>query len=119
LSSGQAQCTTSSLGEGSHAIVATYAGDSANSGSLSATLTQVMVTVPVIVAGDINGDGMVDISDVLKILQIAVGLTAATSDDYPRADMAPLVDGQPSPDGIIDISDALVVLEKTVGLMNW
>jgi M6 family metalloprotease-like protein len=46
LSGGQAQCTTSALASGSHAISAVYSGDSVNSGSTSTILTQVVVAVP-------------------------------------------------------------------------
>jgi len=69
--------------------------------------------------GDINGDGVVDVADALKVLRIAVGLDIATSYNYATADVAPLSDGIPAPDGVINIADALVILEKAVGLKNW
>ncbi len=37
-----AQCSTSALAAGTHGISATYSGDAANNGSISATLTQVV-----------------------------------------------------------------------------
>jgi hypothetical protein len=70
-------------------------------------------------SGDINGDGVVDIADALKILRISVGLDIPTADNYVKADVAPLQGGVPAPDGVIDIGDALVILEKTVKLYSW
>lgn len=78
-----------------------------------------VVNTPVIVAGDVNGDGAVDIADALRVLLIAVGVNSATTGDYAKADVAPLKDGKPSPDGIINIADAVVILQKSVGLRNW
>src|SRR5208282_6019053 len=45
-SSKSASCSTASLSAGSHNIVATYAGDTANNGSTSATLSQVVNAGP-------------------------------------------------------------------------
>ena len=70
-------------------------------------------------SGDINGDGVVDIADALRVLRIAVGLENATLDDYAKADVAPLVNGKPAPDGVIDIADATVILMKVVGVRSW
>jgi uncharacterized repeat protein (TIGR02543 family) len=70
-------------------------------------------------SGDINGDGVVDIADALRVLQIAVGLVNATPADYAKADVAPLINGKPAPDGVIDIADAVVILMKVVGLKSW
>ena len=69
---------------------------------------------------DLNGDGKVDIADVLLALQMANGLTQQPAGyELYRADIAPFVNGQPSPDGIIDVSDAVVLLRKVVGLVTW
>jgi hypothetical protein len=46
LSSGTAQCSTSSLGVGSHSIVAVYSGDGNNLGSSSPSLDQVVAAPP-------------------------------------------------------------------------
>ncbi|MCD6221883.1 hypothetical protein J7K25_06980, partial [bacterium] len=55
--------------------------------------------------GDINGDGGVDISDVILCLRMAIGL------DTPDPAVADMND-----DGTVDISDVILVLRKAVGL---
>ncbi len=55
--------------------------------------------------GDINGDGTVDISDVILCLRQAVGL------DTPNPSVADM-----NGDGIVDISDVILILRKAIGL---
>jgi hypothetical protein len=61
LSSGIAKCSTSSLAAGTHSVVASYSGDSANAGSTSPTLPQVIsavtdTTSPVVtITSPVNG----------------------------------------------------------------
>ena len=69
--------------------------------------------------GDLNDDGVVDVADALRTLQIAVGLVTPTPLDWARGDIAPLVDGKPAHKGNIDVGDALVVLERAVGVLKW
>jgi hypothetical protein len=69
--------------------------------------------------GDLNGDGVIDILDALRALQIAVELKAATPQEIVRGDVAPLVNGKPSPDGKITIGDAVVILRRAIGLIFW
>jgi hypothetical protein len=70
-------------------------------------------------SGDIDGNGVVDISDALKALRFAAGLDSPTALDIAHADVAPLVNGIPHPDGKIDISDVVVILRKAVGLSSY
>ena len=98
-----------------YAIVVTATDQAGNTNTVQ---RNVVKTAPAVL-GDMNGDGIVDIVDVMKVLQIAVGLATARADDYAKADVAPLKDGKPAPDGVIDVADALVLLEKAVGLVNW
>ena len=84
----------------------------ANGGSVATCKT-------IILKGDVTGDGKIDISDALKVLQMAVGLVAPLATDYAAADVGPLKDNKPFGDGLIDIADALVILEKAVGLVKW
>jgi hypothetical protein len=69
--------------------------------------------------GDLNGDGRVDISDVLLALRITVGLDVPTVDSYLHGDIAPVQSGVSYPDGKIDITDCLVILQKVVGISTW
>jgi hypothetical protein len=66
---------------------------------------------------DLNGDNKVDMSDALKALQMAIGLSSPTMDEMIRGDVAPLVNGKPKPDGKIDITDAMVILQRSLGLV--
>jgi len=75
-----------------------------------------VVTIP---SGDLNGDGIVDISDALLALQIIIGLKTATTVQMSAGDVAPLANGKPVPNGILDLSDAVVMLKKAVGLLTW
>jgi len=84
-----------------------------------ATVQRNIIKSSIIASGDITGDGVVDISDALRVLKIALGNETATKDDYAKADVAPLKYGKPNPDGVIDIADATVILMKAVGLLSW
>ncbi len=68
-------------------------------------------------AGDLNGDGIVDMTDALKALRIAVGIDTQTASELIRGDVAPLVNGAPHPDGKFDINDVVVLLKMAAGLM--
>ena len=83
-----------------HTIVATF--------SSSAT-----VTYP---DGDINGDGKVDIADVLLALQMSIKLVTPTTTQLAHGDVGPMTsNNKPSPDGKIDIDDVVVLLQRVVG----
>ena len=97
-----------------YAVVVTATDRAGN----TATVQRNVIKTP-LASGDINGDGVVDIADALRVLQIAVGLVNATPAEYANADVAPLVNGKPAPDGVIDIADATVILMKVVGLKSW
>jgi|GEM_PF-600120 len=67
--------------------------------------------------GDLNNDGMTNITDVLRALQIAVGLVTPAPSDILHGDAAP-VDGSgiPLPDRQITVADALMIMKKAVGI---
>jgi FtsP/CotA-like multicopper oxidase with cupredoxin domain len=69
--------------------------------------------------GDVNGDGLVDIKDALKAMQISIGLTTPTLAELVRGDVAPFKNGIPVPDGVIDIVDVLLILRRAIGLVTW
>jgi hypothetical protein len=79
----------------------------------------VQKTITVLPNGDLDGDGVVDISDALKALRIAAGLETPTALDLARGDVAPLVAGQRNPDGKIDLADVVAILRKVAGLTSW
>ncbi|WP_298268831.1 Ig-like domain-containing protein [Geobacter sp.] len=69
--------------------------------------------------GDVNGDGKVNISDVIEILKVAVGIAFPTSSDFANGDVGPLANGKAWPDGRIDLRDVILVLRKAVGTAAW
>lgn len=70
-------------------------------------------SIPGVSSGDINGDGMVNVSDVLLAARISLGGLVATTNQLLRGDVAPLVAGLPAPDGVINAGD-LVVIQRMV-----
>lgn len=83
---------------------------------LSATYSWSFTTVA---GGDLDGDGVITVSDAVMALRMAVGAITPTASDLLHGDVAPLVGGVPAPDGKIDIGDAVVILRRVVGLVMW
>ena len=69
--------------------------------------------------GDLNGDGNVNIADVIHVLKVAVGVLAPQASDFVNGDVGPFVNGKVSPDGMLDLRDVILVLRKTVGVEKW
>ena len=102
--------------DNTHAVIVTATDQGGNTATVQRNIIRTITPYP---TGDINGDGIVNISDALLAMQIAVGLVNVTPDELLRGDVAPLVNGAPAPDGVIKIDDALVILKRLVGLVNW
>lgn len=60
--------------------------------------------------GDVNGDGVVDISDALLAMRYAMGLISLSSAQLEHADV--------NNDGSVDISDALIIMRVAMGLIT-
>jgi cytochrome c peroxidase len=103
----------SGLAGGSSIITVTATDLQSNVATATA---EVLIVLP---TGDLNGSGVVDISDSLRALQIANGLIVPTQMELLRGDVAPQVNGVPAPDDSITISDALLILRKVVGLASF
>lgn len=69
-------------------------------------------SIPGVSNGDINGDAVVDIADVLLGLRILNAELTPTTQEIQRGDVAPLVGGVPASDGIFDAGDVLVIMQK-------
>jgi hypothetical protein len=69
--------------------------------------------------GDINGDGKVNVRDVIIALRASIGLVPTTATLLSHGDVAPLINGAPSPDLRMTAADALVLLRRAVGLISW
>jgi cytochrome c peroxidase len=106
-------CSINGLVPGVNLITASARDVVAN---LSTVSTQVQVILP---DGNLKGSGVVDISDALHALRIAVGLVQPSAADLLHGDVAPFLNGAPAPDGRIDIADALTILRKVVGLISF
>ncbi|MEM7249418.1 MAG: hypothetical protein AAF533_29175 [Acidobacteriota bacterium] len=80
---------------------------------------------PVPIAGDVTGDDLLNIADVVELLRISVGLVVPTADQELVGDIAPAdlvadvteVEG----DDAIDIADVVMGLRGSVGLitLDW
>lgn len=57
--------------------------------------------------GDVNGDGCLDILDIIMIVDHIIGKDSLKSDELDRADIAPWVTGNelPDPDGVVNVQD--------------
>lgn len=69
--------------------------------------------------GDINGDGQVNVVDVLLGLRALFGQITLTPDQLLRADVAPVVGGFSTPDGLFTPGDLVVIERKALGLMTF
>jgi hypothetical protein len=109
---GSWSCNLTGLAMGSNKITVLVQDFFFNTSStLSAVVTRVASD------GNFKGSGVTDVSDALRALRIAVGLSQAGPLDLMHGDVAPLVNGRPAPDGQIDLADSLVILKKAVGLL--
>jgi hypothetical protein len=66
-------------------------------------------SIPGSASGDVDGNGVVDIRDVLRACRILLGKVIPDTHEILRGDIAPLVDGSPAPDGGFDTGDLLVI----------
>jgi len=73
-------------------------------------------SIPGVSTGDINGDGSVDIIDVLLATRIAIGNLVPTTNQLLRGDVAPQNAGIPMPNGVIDAGDLVVIQKMAFGL---
>jgi len=57
--------------------------------------------------GDVNGDGCLDILDIVMIVDHIIGRDSLQGEEFQRADLAPWVHGNPSPfpDGFVNVQD--------------
>jgi len=65
--------------------------------------------------GDINGDGLVDVRDLLLGQQAIIGDAILDDDQLKRGDVAPLVGGVPESDGKFNLGDMLIILRIIYG----
>lgn len=61
--------------------------------------------------GDVNGDGCLDILDLIMVVDHIVGRDSLDADEFARADIAPWVPGNPlpDPDGFVNVQDLSLI----------
>jgi len=66
--------------------------------------------------GDVNGDGCLDILDLIMVVDHIVGRDSLDADEFARADIAPWTPGAgtvPVPDGFVNVQD-LALIQNTI-----
>jgi hypothetical protein len=74
---------------------------------------------PIVADGDVNGDGEVDVRDLLLAMQILNGQYTPSQAEQDRWDVAPLVNGVPAPNQQNDLGDYLILQRKVLGIINF
>jgi hypothetical protein len=61
--------------------------------------------------GDVNGDGCIDILDLIMVVDHIVGRDSLSASEFARADIAPWVPGNelPDPDGFVNVQDLSLI----------
>ena len=96
-------------------------GDGVNDGAEVAASTDPLdnTSYPLIADGDVNGDGQVDLADLLLAMRILNGQYTPTPEEQARWDVAPLVSGVPQPDGQNTLGDYVVLQRKVLGIISF
>ncbi len=63
--------------------------------------------------GDVNGDGCLDVLDIIMIVDHIIGRDSLALDEFERADISPWITGNPvpHPDGFVNVLDLAVLQE--------
>lgn len=67
------------------------------------------------IKADVNGDGIVGLTDAMMALQFAAGNMQPAPDQFVRADVAPIAADISVPNGIVDVGDVIVILGIVTG----
>ena len=84
-------------------------------GVSSIRIAQIDILSPIVHDGDLNGDGVVNVVDVLLAERIAMGLLIPTAEQQIRCDVAPVG----NPNGVINVADVLLIARKALGFVNY
>lgn len=69
------------------------------------------------IPGDVNGDGVVDVTDALIVMRVIAGLMPETGLIIRNGNVSPLVTGVQKSG--ITLQDALLVLQKAIGIISY
>jgi hypothetical protein len=96
-------------------------GDGFNDGEEVAFGTNPLddTSYPIIADGDVNGDGQVDVKDLLLAMRILTGQYIPSQEEQDRWDVAPLVNGVPEPNQQNNLGDYVVLQQKVLGMINF
>ncbi len=73
---------------------------------------------PIVLAGDINRDGKVSVTDAVQVLRLSLTSGTISPEDLAIADVAPKPgsEGRPYGDGRVTLADAVRILKRSLGL---
>lgn len=96
----------------SEALGSTYQGYSINITPSRDDLT-VIAKNRVGLYGDVNGDGCIDVLDLIMVVDHIIGRDSLDMHEFERADIAPWIPGNPAPypDGLVNVLDLAVLQE--------
>ena len=97
---GTFSATLNGIYSGDNSVVAT-----ATRGGLSSSTVIRLIGVTTLHSGDVNNDGVVDLSDAQLVYMYARGYKSLDDAAIVRCDVAPVVDGVATPDGKCDMTD--------------
>jgi hypothetical protein len=86
-----------------------------STGATAKTLGQLVVVRALAGNGDVNGDGKVDLADVLMARRFALGQAVPSAAQKAAADVSPMGE----PDGVIDAADLLRILRKALDVDSF
>jgi subtilisin family serine protease len=69
--------------------------------------------------GDTDGNGVVNVADVVLLTRAVLGLTTLADAEQARVDIAPVVAGTPVPDNQVTLGDLLLVEQILLGLASY
>lgn len=95
--------------------------DAASTPSVAELNSTVFAIVDLVVNGDVNVNGQIEVEDAVRVIRAAAGLETLSNLQLVIGDVAPAPgvgpnEGQPFGDGLVDVQDAVRILRTAIGL---